>query len=594
MHAFLELGSAVWGAVRQDKLRFFVFVAFFMTGFSLELASPWAIGHVLSIFVQQGLNAQSYRAGLWGISIYVGLKFSSLLFHHVARYLEIQVAYRARLHTLNSVFGAYLSFPLPWHVNHHSGDSLSKLHRAAGAIESVVGTYIWQVIDGLVKVVFAGVALFALNFWVAVNVLGVALGTLVLVLVFSRKLVEGIRANNSFIDRLNQICVDYFSNVVTLKTLGLQQHAQAHLEQQRVEGMRTTEKVARLGELKWASIGLGYSLLIGSSLVIYFRDITHSGGVLDVGSVYVLLNYLDRVFQALGSFTGYFSGILESATAYEDASSVVRDSAQYQGRPPAAPLAPGWRELSVVALRYAYARGDDRAVHRATVRLRPGEKIALVGPSGSGKTTFLKLLGGMLAPDSVELSVDGRPAQFSALQASSLLIPQEPEVFTGTLWDNVTMSDRFSPEQLEQAIATARIQPIVDKLPNGWKTNLAESGLNLSVGEKQRIALARGLLRLGQRSFLLLDEPTSSLDPVTEMEVFQAVLRKYADRTVITACHGLTLAPLFDRIIHVRDGAFVEDGSLTELLAARGIFAAQWAEFQRAGAHATVHALDAP
>ncbi len=587
LHAFRDLAMAAWSAIREDKLRFFAFVVLFLIGFSLELASPWAIGYVLGIFVERGVSQASYEAAGWGILMYVGLKFFSLFLHHLARYLQIQVAYKARLNIFNRIFGSYMTFPLPWHVNHHSGDSLSKLHRAAGAIEASVGNYIWQMLEGFVKIIFAGVALFALDFWVAVNVLAVSLLTLALVLLFNRRLVDRIRRNNTFIDRLNRICVDYFFNVVTVKTLGLQQHARNHVEQQKTEGLSYTREVARIGEMKWASIGVGYSLLIGSSLLIYFHDLTFSAEAFDVAKVYVLLNYLDRIFQALGSFTGYYSGIVEAATAYEDASTIVEEAEVFRHRPPAAPLVGGWKDISISQLRYSYARGDQRALHSVSLKLRPGEKIALVGPSGGGKTTLLKLLGGMLLPESVNLQVDGKSISFENLQASSLLIPQEPEIFAGTFRDNLVMGEPIPNAAIEQAIEICRVRSILDKLPQGWETDLAEKGLNLSVGEKQRIALARGLLRAGRREILLLDEPTSSLDPATEQELFSRLLKKFADRTMLTACHRLSLAPLFDRIIHIRDGYFVEQGSFQELLAARGLFALLWEDFQRSGAQAT-------
>ena len=587
-HAFRDLGAAAWDAVHDDKLRFYTFVVFFLIGFSLDLASPWAIGYVLGIFVEHGLNETSFLDACWGILMYVGLKFSSLFLHHIARYLQIQVSYRARLNVFNRIFGSYMTFPLPWHVSHHSGDSLSKLNRAAGAIEACVGNYIWQMLEGFVKIVFASMALFALDFWVAVNVLTVSTLTLLLVLLFNRKLVERIRRNNIFIDRLNRICVDYFFNVVTVKTLGLQRHARSHVEQQRADGLRFTREVARLGEIKWASIGVGYSLLIGSSLVIYFHDLTLSAAAFDVAKVYVLLNYLDRIFQALGSFTGYYSGIVEAATAYEDASSIVKEAEGFRDRKPAVPLASGWKEISISQLRYAYARDDQRVLQSVSLQLRPGEKVALVGPSGGGKTTLLKLLGGMLLPETVNLRVDGSSVPFESLQASALLIPQEPEVFAGTFRYNLVMGEPIPNAALEQAIEMCRVRPILEKLPQSWETDLAEKGLNLSVGEKQRIALARGLLRADRRDILLLDEPTSSLDPATEQELFQGVLRNFGDRTVLMACHRLSLAPLFDRIIYIRDGCFVEQGSFQEMLAARGLFAALWDDFQRSGARAAV------
>jgi ATP-binding cassette subfamily B protein len=576
-----DLVAASWQAVAEDRLRFIAFISFFVVSFSLELASPWAIAEVIDLYVEHGVSEATFQMALWGVLIYVALKFSSLLIHHVARYLQIRVAFISKLHIFNKVFGAYMRYPLSWHVRHHSGDSLSKLHRAAGAIEMCVGTYVWQILEGMMKLVFAGIALFALDTWVAINVLAMSVITVLIVVLFNRKLIELIRKNNEFVDYLNRICVDYFFNVVTIKTLGLQEKAKEHLASQRNDGLARVRSIAALGEVKWGVIGVGYSLLIGSSLLIYFRDISAHSAVFEAGKVYVLLNYLDRVFQAVGSFTGYYSGVLEAATAYEDASTIIRGSEAAEFHRTVTPLVRPWREVALTEVSYAYASTERRGLDGIQVSFYAGEKIALVGPSGGGKSTLLKILGGILSPASGTALVDGVQVPFERVQASTLLIPQEPEIFAGSFLFNMTMGEHFSEKQLDDALSMCRVQDVLNKLPAGYDTDLAEKGLNISVGEKQRIALARGILRAAQKDFLLLDEPTSSLDPTTEKEVFDRVLRAFADRTIITACHRLSIAPSFDRIIFVRGGRIIEQGSFDELLRKNGEFATSWRDFQR-------------
>src|SRR5690606_5947978 len=122
---------------------------------------------------------------------------------------------------------------------------------------------------------------------------------------------------------------------------------------------------------------------------------------------------------------------------------------------------------------------------------------------------------------------------------SVLLIPLEPEIFAVTLRHNLTIDDEYSSEELETFSDRPRLGNVLERLKHNWETNLASKGLNLSVGEKQRVALARGLLRARSRQMILLDEPTSSLDPATEKEVFMRLLKHFSDRTVLTACHRL-------------------------------------------------------
>ena len=121
---------------------------------------------------------------------------------------------------------------------------------------------------------------------------------------------------------------------------------------------------------------------------------------------------------------------------------------------------------------------------------------------------------------------------------------------------------------------------MVARLPQGLDSELSERAMNLSVGEKQRVACARGLMRARHRDLLLLDEPTSSLDPMTEKQIFYGLLHHFADRTVITACHRLALVPLFNKIVYVRRGRIEEVGTFAELLEKRGAFYLAWKDYE--------------
>jgi ABC-type multidrug transport system fused ATPase/permease subunit len=160
-------------------------------------------------------------------------------------------------------------------------------------------------------------------------------------------------------------------------------------------------------------------------------------------------------------------------------------------------------------------------------------------------------------------------------------VPQEPEVFSESVLYNLTMGDHYDTAVLSKFLQLCRVDRVIEKLPLGLDNNLAEKGLNLSVGEKQRLALCRGLLKVESRDILLLDEPTSSLDPQTEKDIFVDLLREFRNRTIISACHRLALVPLFDKIIYVRHGIIEEVGTFDELIAKRGSFYLAWDDFEK-------------
>jgi ATP-binding cassette subfamily B protein len=581
LSSILVLGRATWQSTAGDRARFYGFIALSLFAYSVELLIPWAIGWTLGVFVKGGITPEAFEEGLKGIGAYVVLRMVFATSHHVARYLQGTAAYSARFRKLEEVFGALLSFPLKWHVHHHSGENLSRLHRSVGAIEQVINNYIWQIIDGIVKFLFATIAIFALDFEVAVTVLLMGFVTVMVMILFNARLTKNIRKNNRFYDRLNRTCVDYLSNIITVKTLRLETPANNYLVQQRSEGFRLCRKIWKYQELKWGTIAVGYSLVMGASLIIYFRNHTSVGRAFEVAQVYVLLNYLDRIFGAISSFTGYYGAVIESSIAYDDASSFLSESQELRAPSRPSRIPREWHTLRLKEVEFSYG-GEIANLRSIELEIRRGEKVALVGPSGGGKSTLLKVLAGMLAVQKgAAHGAHGELYTLDDVAGVSILVPQEPEIFSETVRYNLSFGQDFSAEQLQKAIEICRIDHLLDKLSDGWDSNLEEAGLNISVGERQRLALARGILRVPGKDILLLDEPTSSLDPLTEKQIFAGILHTFSELTVITACHRLALVPMFDRIIYIKDGKVEEVGSFPELRAAGKAFAAAWADYER-------------
>ena len=579
--SILNLAKASWESTQGDRIRFFGFVVLFVLAYSIDLIVPWAIGWILDVFVKQGFTQAAFEIAVKFIIVYVALKMATTIFHHYARYLQGTAAYSARFKKLQEVFSALIGFPLKWHVHHHSGENLSRLNRSVGAIESVISNYIWQIIDGMVKFFFATFALFTLDIEVALTVLIMGFVTVSVMILFNKRLTKKWRKNNRFYDRLNRTCVDYLSNIITVKTLRLEKPALSYLVNQRQDGLTLCRKIWKYQELNWGTIGVGYSLVMGTSLLIYFKNHVGQNAAFDVAQVYVLLNYLDRIFGAITSFTGYYGGIIEASLAYDDASSVLEESNSLKAPPRTAALPRDWKTLDLHSVDFSYG-GDSANLRNIFLQFRRGEKVALVGPSGSGKSTLLKVLSGMLAAQSGTVTTSsGGTYSLDDVADVSILVPQEPEVFSETVRYNLAFGQNYSDAELQRAVTLCRIDHLLEKLPHGWDSPLEEAGLNISGGERQRLALARGVLRVPGKDILLLDEPTSSLDPLTEKQIFASILHEFKDLTVITACHRLALVPMFDTVVYIKDGRVEEVGSFNELRAAGRGFSAAWADYER-------------
>jgi ATP-binding cassette subfamily B protein len=196
------------------------------------------------------------------------------------------------------------------------------------------------------------------------------------------------------------------------------------------------------------------------------------------------------------------------------------------------------------------------------MRIERGQRIALIGESGSGKSTLLALLRGLYAPQHGHFLINGtRHVPFESIASAVTLFPQEPEIFENTVLYNITMGLPFSEEEVMSACHAAQFTDVLKTLSHGLHTNIVEKGVNLSGGQKQRLALARGILAARHSEMILLDEPTSSVDPRTEERVYQNLFETFKGKAVISSLHRLHLLPLFDYVYVMADGVIIAEGT---------------------------------
>jgi len=174
---------------------------------------------------------------------------------------------------------------------------------------------------------------------------------------------------------------------------------------------------------------------------------------------------------------------------------------------------------------------------------------------------------------------DGKAWPVSALSAITTLIPQEPEIFENTIRYNITMGMPGSEEDILSAIEIAGLGSVVARLPQGLESDIREKGVNLSGGEKQRLALARGIYAIKDSGIILLDEPTSNVDPSTEMDIFRKLFEHLSPRCVVTVLHRLHLMQHFDYVYVFKEGRIVEEGTFDDLCGAVGEFARLWRKY---------------
>ena len=196
--------------------------------------------------------------------------------------------------------------------------------------------------------------------------------------------------------------------------------------------------------------------------------------------------------------------------------------------------------------------GLGNVIENITFDVRTGETFGLIGLNGTGKTTMLKVIRDLYHPQNGAIVLDGKalPHGFKSISTNISLIPQDPEIFSTTIKENITLGAPRSLAEIKTYTDLALFSSVVEHLPKKLNSSIFEKGVNLSGGQKQRLALARGLMASEEKEIILLDEPTSSIDTKTELEIHKNIFSHFKEKTIISSVHRLHLLHLFDVIYY--------------------------------------------
>lgn len=569
---FVFLVSRAWRHAEGHRKKMASYYALLFCSVMIILLEPYLIGRMLNDFQKGDFTLGTLSTYL---GIYFCLPLCSWAFHGPGRLLELDVAFFARSSFRQKLFDSLMGLSVNWHRDNLSGDSVDKVTKGALSLHQFMSSK-FEVIYMITRFIGAQIILIC---FMPVAGLVVALTVLVTgacVLFFDKRLSRQYDELNAFDNRVASAIFDYVNNVVTVITLRLESKVSRHVASRMKEALSLTRGNTRLNELKWL---LSTTMLHGMVVVVlwvYSYSELVSGRTLMVGTFFTLFQYLRAICHEFDMFTYKYGVLVRQASEIHAAESIL-EAHEKEGRRAEAALIPNnWCSVEIEGLSFTYEDETHRTHHLEDISLslEAGTSVALVGPSGCGKSTLLRLLRGLHTPTRGGLRCDAIPLGekgFGALASHATLIPQDPEIFADSIRFNITLGIDAPPEEIEAAIRLAQFQSVLSRLPRGLDTHIAEKGVNLSGGEKQRLALARGLFFAKESRIILLDEPTSSVDVKNERTIYSNILAvKSEGRCIVSSIHKLHLLEMFDLIYIFHEGRIVEMGGFEELMEKRG------------------------
>ena len=584
LRALKGLGPYLWPRDSIElRARVVLALALLIAGKLVNITVPLLYKQAVDALSGTGAAAAGAIAVPIGVILAYGLaRVMSQGFNELRNAVFAKVGQRAVRRIALAAFRHIHSLSLRFHLERRTGGLARAVERGIAGIEFLLSFLLFNVVPTLFEITIVCAILWRLYNWeFAAVTLAAIVSYIGFTFIVTDWRVRFRREMNERNSESNTKAVDSLLNYETVKYFANETHEAERYDR----ALHAYERAAVKSETTLALLNLGQGVIIASGLIgiMILAAEGVAAGRMTVGDFVLVNTYMIQLYTPLNFLGMVYRNIKQSLTDLEQMMGLLKIEPEVEDRPGAPALVV---PRGAVAFRHVDFRYDPRRRILGDVDfvVPPGGSVAIVGPSGAGKSTIARLLFRFYDVTDGVIEIDGqdiREVTQDSLRRAIGVVPQDTVLFNDTIYYNVAYGRPGAGRaEIEEAARLAHIHDFIAGLPDGYQTMVGERGLKLSGGEKQRVAIARVILKSPR--ILVFDEATSALDTKTEREIQTSLAEVAAGHTTLLIAHRLSTVVDADQILVLEDGRIVERGSHRELLARGGVYAAMWARQQEA------------
>lgn len=573
--------AGLWPYLTEFRGRVILAMGMLILAKVATVSTPIALKYIIDYLDQnRGVDMLLWMP-LMLVVAYGALRFGSTLFSELRDAIFARVAERAMRRVSLRVFKHLHERELAFHLDRKTGGLARDIERGTTGISFLLRFTLFNIVPTLLEIVMvASILLIAFN----VSYVFAILISVVVYVVFSIKVTEWriafVREANSRDNQSNSRAIDSLLNYETVKYFNNERFEAEQYDQ----GLEKWEQARLKNRLSMAALNTGQAFIIGVSLIVIMsmavREV--AAGQMTLGDFTMVNAYLIQLFVPLNALGFVYREIRQSLVNVERLFGLLGDKPAIEDAPDAQALALSSGQVEFRDVHFSY-NADRPILKGVSFNIPAGHTVAVVGASGAGKSTLARLLFRFFDINSGSISIDGqdiRSITQDSLRTAIGVVPQDTVLFNDTLYNNLAYGRPSASEaEVHHAAQQAHLEGFISSLPEGYATQVGERGLKLSGGEKQRVAIARVLLK--NPPLLILDEATSSLDSISEQAILDAINAVKTKRTTLVIAHRLSTVRDADSILVMDQGEIVESGSHSELLEKDGYYAKLWLQQQQ-------------